>query len=233
MRTVTDVAARRTSLDSKEQLSARVAAYVREGIMVGEFRPDEYVRTEHLATDLGVSPTPVREALMVLGSEGTVRWEPRKGYRVVPITPRDVQDLFHVQAFIAGELAARAALCLDDEELSRLESVQARLEEAEREGDAELVDELNHEVHRSINKASGSYRLATLLNSTVHYVPLRFFGTIDGWASASAHDHSAVFAALRARDPDAARVAMSEHIEHIGGLLVTYLETHRLLPTAD
>ncbi|MGH8967695.1 MAG: FCD domain-containing protein [Actinomycetes bacterium] len=151
----------------------------------------------------------------------------------MPITPRDVQDLFHVQAFIAGELAARAAVCLEDDELARLVAVQARLEEAERHGNAELVDELNHEVHRTINKASGSYRLATLLNSTVHYVPLRFFGTIDGWASASAHDHTAVFAALRARDPDAARAAMSEHIEHIGGLLVTYLESHRLLPSAD
>lgn len=220
---------RRTTFTSGQQLSAKVAAYVREGIMVGQFAPGDYVRTEHLAQELGVSPTPVREALMVLHSEGSVRWEPRKGYRVVPITPQDVSDLFEVQAFIAGELAARAVDYLSESELEHLHGIQAELEAAENAGDAELVDELNHEVHRTINKASSSFRMSTLLNLTVHYVPLRFFGTIEGWPQASAHDHGAVFKALRERDPEAARAAMTAHIRHIGALLVEHLKSHNIL----
>jgi DNA-binding GntR family transcriptional regulator len=56
---------------------------------------------------------------------------------------------------------------------------------------------------------------------------LRFFGTIEGWSHASAHDHSAIFDALDARDAEAARQAMSDHIVHIGTLLVAHLQTHR------
>ncbi|MBK1782758.1 GntR family transcriptional regulator [Prauserella cavernicola] len=220
---------RRAAFGGKQQLSERVAAYVREGIMVGQFPAGEFVRTEHLAAELGVSQTPVREALMILHSEGSVRWEPRRGYRVVPLTRRDVQDLFQVQSFIAGELAARAAAGLDDAELDRLDEVQARLGVAERRGDTELVDSLNHEIHRTINKVSDSLRMASLLNLTVSYVPLRFFGRIDGWASASAHDHAAIFTALRARDADAAREAMRGHIQHIGELLVEHLARQGIL----
>lgn len=197
--------------------------------MVGEFPAGEFVRTEHLAAQLGVSQTPVREALMILHSEGSVRWEPRRGYRVVALTGRDVRDLFHVQAYIAGELAARAAEHFDDAEIARLDAVQDELVAAERAGDTDAVDRLNHEIHRTVNKASQSVRMASLLNVTVNYVPLRFFGTIEGWPSASVHDHSAILAAFRERDREAARTAMAEHIEHIGELLVTHLAKHDIL----
>ncbi|MGW4589815.1 GntR family transcriptional regulator [Amycolatopsis thermoflava] len=220
---------RRTSFENKQQLSEKVAAYIREGIMVGQFRAGEYIRTERLAEELGVSPTPVREALMLLGSEGSVRWEPRRGYRVVPLTTRDVGDLFRVQAFIAGELAARAATELRDEELDLLEETQAKLEQAERDGDFDLVESLNYQIHRTINKASDSARLAVLLGVTVNYVPLGYYASIEGWSSASAHDHSSIFQALRARDPEGARKAMSAHIEHVGGQLVEHLRQREVL----
>ncbi|AIJ23889.1 GntR family transcriptional regulator [Amycolatopsis methanolica] len=220
---------RRTSFENKQQLSEKVAAYIREGIMVGQFRAGEYIRTERLAEELGVSPTPVREALMLLGSEGSVRWEPRRGYRVVPLTTRDVGDLFRVQAFIAGELAARAATELRDEELDLLEETQAKLEQAERDGDFDRVETLNYQIHRTINKASDSARLAVLLGVTVNYVPLGYYASIEGWSSASAHDHSSIFQALRARDPEGARKAMAAHIEHVGGQLVEHLRRREVL----
>jgi len=220
--------ARRPALDGR-QLSERVAGHVREAIMIGELRAPAYIRTEHLAAELGVSATPVREALMILHSEGAVRWEPRRGFRVLPLTERDVADLFDVQAHLAGELAARAATALPEEELDRLEGVQSRLEQAARDGDAELVDRLNHEIHRTINRSSGSHRLTALLKSTVHYVPLRFFGTVEGWPEASARDHAPILAALRARDPEAARTAMSAHIRHVGRLLIDHLRARGVL----
>ncbi|MET0456562.1 MAG: GntR family transcriptional regulator, partial [Mycobacterium sp.] len=191
----------RTLFGGGQQLSEKVAAYVREGIMVGQFRAGEYVRTEHLATELGVSPTPVREGLMILHSEGTIRWVPRKGYRVVPITASDVADIFKVQAFIAGELAARAAVELTDESRGAIERWQEQLESADTAGKADEVDRLNFEIHRTINKASKSLRMGSLLNLTVNFVPLRFFGSIPGWSAASVHDHTDILDALRDRDP--------------------------------
>lgn len=212
---------------SQQQLSHRVATYVREGIMAGQFPAGKFLRTESLAAELKVSATPVREALMILQSEGSVRWEPRRGFRVVSVSDRDVRDLFAVQAFIAGELAARAATELDAPAITELRELQLKLAAAAEAGDLAAVDRANHEIHRRINKASASHRLTALLNQTVQYVPLRFYGSIDGWSHASAHDHSAIFDALAARDPGAARQAMSAHIEHIGDLLIAYLQSHR------
>ncbi|TDC65346.1 GntR family transcriptional regulator, partial [Actinomadura sp. GC306] len=215
-------------LGGRHQLSEMVATHVREAIMIGELRAPDYVRTEHLAAELGISATPVREALMILHSEGAVRWEPRRGFRVLPLTARDVTDLFDVQSYIAGELAARAAEALDDTEIDRLGLLQARLEQAARAHDAEQVDRLNHEFHRTINRSSGSSRMASLLSLTVHYVPLGFFGTVEGWAEASAHDHAAVLTALRTRNPTAARQAMTTHIKNVGRLLIDHLATQNV-----
>lgn len=211
-----------------QQLSHRVAAYVREGIMARQFPAGEFLRTESLAADLKVSATPVREALMILQSEGSVRWEPRRGFRVVSVSDSDVRDLFQVQAFIAGELAARAASKLDATAVAALRELQTKLADAADRGDAAEVDRVNHEIHRRINKSASSPRLAALLNQAVQYVPLRFFGAIEGWSQASAHDHSAIFDALAAHDPHAARQAMSDHIVHIGNLLISHLQDKRI-----
>jgi DNA-binding GntR family transcriptional regulator len=210
-----------TPIRGARQLSEQVAARLREAVMVGDLRAPAYVRTERVAAELGVSATPVREALMILHSEGTVRWEPRRGFRVEPVTRADVVDLFQVQAQLAGELAARAAHALEPGEVERLRRVQAELEAAV--DDAEAVDALNHEIHRTINRAPGARRLAALLNTTVQYVPRHYFGRVQGWAQASAHDHGPVLAALGQADAEAARAAMTAHIAHIGELLVAHL----------
>lgn len=205
------------------QLSEQVATRVREAIMVGDLAPQEYVRTEKLAAELGVSQTPVREALMALSSEGAVNWEPRRGFRVVPVTAQDITDLFDVQAYTAGELAARAVEHLSDDDLRRIDALQAGLVTAEAANDASTVVRLNHQIHRSINLAARSVRLANLLRSTVRHVPLSSYGAIDGWAHASVHDHVPILDALRSSDPEAARAAMRAHIRHTGELLVAHL----------
>jgi DNA-binding GntR family transcriptional regulator len=212
------------------QLSERVAAYLREAIMVGELPADQFVRTEHLAARLGVSATPVREALMILQSEGAVRWEPRRGFRVLPLDRGDVDDMFAVQAYVAGELAARAAVSLEAAEVARLRGVQDTLREAAAREELDRVGALNHEIHRTINRAAGSRRLAAMLNLFVHYVPRKYYGQVDGWVDATTHDHGAVLDALAAADPDAARRAMATHITHIGALLTAHLERTGVLP---
>ena len=222
-----------TSIDTDssgrhKQLSEKVANRLREAIMVGEIRPG-YLRTERVGEELGVSPTPVREALMILQAEGAVEWQPRRGFRLIPMTAGDVADLYDVQAYIAGELAARAAAILGPADVDRLEEIQAELEAAANAGQADLVDRLNHDIHRAINVASGSNRMTNLLQQTVRYVPLGFFARIEGWSSASANDHGDILKALRKGSKPMARKAMSEHIHHIGSLLLEHLKAQDVL----
>lgn len=205
------------------QLSHDVAAHIREAIIVGRFKARQFIRTESIAAEMGVSATPVREALMALQSEGSVIWRPRRGFEVASISQRDIQDLFGVQAYIAGELAARAAHDLTDQQLASLRREQEALEAATAAGNSTDVDRHGHTIHRMINSASGSTRLMMLLNQTVQFAPMRAFGSLDGWAKDTAHDHTDLIDALERRDADGARAAMSAHILHIGELLVEYL----------
>lgn len=85
-------------LGTRLQLSDEAAARIRELIMDGRVRPGDYLRLERLALEFGISVTPVREALKSLRSEGFVVLEPRRGFVVAPLSKRDVQDLFWVQA---------------------------------------------------------------------------------------------------------------------------------------
>ena len=99
-------------------------------------------------------------------------------------------------------------------------------------GDSEAVVYLNHQLHRGVNRAAPSPNLTWFLSLSVRYVPSRFFAAIEGWDDASAHDHAALIRALRARDGDAARSAMEDHIRHAGELLVSHLERVRATTSA-
>jgi DNA-binding GntR family transcriptional regulator len=213
-----------TALGRRRQLSDEVAAYVRDLIMSGQVRHGEFLRLERIADDLGISVTPVREALLSLRGEGFVQLEPRRGFMPAPLSRQDVRDLFEAQAYFAGELAARAAGQIGDDELARLDETQAQLVAASKAHDSEGIERANHHFHRVINLCARSPKTSWLLQLVVRYAPRRFYSNIHGWSQASVDDHQLILAALRARDPDAARQAMRTHIRHAGTLLEVHLE---------
>src|SRR5690349_13473691 len=110
------------------QLADEVAGHLRDLIMAGRLRPGDFIRLEEIAAELGVSITPVREALLTLRGEDMVELVPRRGYVVAPLSRQDVQDLFRLQADIAGELAARATTRLGEAELTELAELQGELD---------------------------------------------------------------------------------------------------------
>ena len=114
----------------RPQLAEDVARFVRKRIFDGTYAAGQYIRLDQLAVELGVSVTPVREALFVLSAEGLLSQQPRRGFVVVPVTGRDVTDVSNVQAHIGGELAARAAVNITDDQLRELEKIQTELEDA-------------------------------------------------------------------------------------------------------
>src|SRR5918998_1055935 len=84
-------------------LPERVVLQLRERILSGVLRPGTFLRPDRLAVELGVSPTPVREALQALRADDMVRALPRRGFVVAPLDRGDVVDLFAVQAHLTGE----------------------------------------------------------------------------------------------------------------------------------
>ena len=212
-----------SGISKRPQLSEAVATHLRQRVMSGQVRPGEFLRLEHIADELGISVTPVREALVALRGEGFVQLQPRRGFVVAPLSRQDVLDVFGIQADIAGELAARAVTAISDEQIAELEAMQARMEKLD--GDPVEQEKINHEFHRLINTVSDSSKLAWFLAAAVRYAPSSFYGDITGWPQASHEDHHAILDALKVRDAEAARSSMHSHITHAGELLVKHLDS--------
>jgi DNA-binding GntR family transcriptional regulator len=202
---VPDFAARR-------QLSDDVARFIRRRIFDGTYPAGQYVRLDQLAAELGISVTPVREALFALRAEGLIAQQPHRGFVVLPVTERDLADVANVQAHVGGELAARAAINITDDQLREVQQIQAQLEEAYAGDDEDLTVRLNHEFHRAINVAAGSPKLAQVMSQITRYAPESVFPAIEGWPDQSIRDHRRVLSALEQHDDVAARAAMSEHL---------------------
>ncbi|OBH43939.1 GntR family transcriptional regulator [Mycobacterium mantenii] len=197
---------------ARPQLSEDVARIIRRRIFDGTYAAGSYVRLDQLAAELGISVTPVREALFALCAEGLINQQPRRGFVVLPVTGRDLTDVANVQAHVGGELAARAALNITDEQLRELKEIQAQLEAAYAGDEHEHTVRLNHEFHRAINVAADSPKLAQLMSQITRYAPESVFPAIEGWPEQSMQDHRRILSALKKRDDKLARAAMSEHL---------------------
>lgn len=197
---------------ARPQLAEDVARIVRKRIFAGTYAAGSYVRLDQLAADLGISVTPVREALFELKAEGLLAQQPHRGFVVLPVTGRDLTDVSDVQAYIGGQLAARAAANITDEQLRELQRTQADLENAYALDDDERAVRLNHDFHRAINVAADSPKLAQLMSQITRYAPESVFPTIAGWPEKSTAHHRQLLEALADRDEHRARAAMSEHL---------------------
>jgi DNA-binding GntR family transcriptional regulator len=201
-------------------------------IISGELRPGEKIKAEHVAETLQVSPTPVREALQALRTEGFVTLVPRHGFAVAPLSSDDVRDLFKVQALLAGEMAARAAQRATAEAIAEMLRIHLELTQAADAGDAERLEHLNHAFHRHINLTADSRKLLWAIGLMSRYVPRQFYGSITGWPETTIHDHQQLVDAIRSGDADLARSSMESHITTAGELLATYLG-RRLAESAE
>ena len=218
---------------ARPQLSEDVARFVRRRIFDGTYAAGEYVRLDQLAAELGISVTPVREALFELRAEGLLEQQPRRGFVVLPVTGRDLADVSDLQAHVGGELAARAAANITADQLRDLTTIQDQLEDAYSRDDGERAVRLNHEFHRAINIAADSPKLAQLMSQITRYAPESVFPTIAGWPDKSNTHHRRLLAALKQRDENLARTAMSEHLAAGAPPLIEHLSRLGVVEDGD
>ncbi|MEJ2885020.1 GntR family transcriptional regulator [Actinomycetospora aeridis] len=205
-------------------LPEQVELQLREKILSGGLRPGTFLRPDRLAVELGVSPTPVREALQALRADDMVRALPRRGYVVAPLERGDVVDLFAVQARLTGELAARAAGALDAEGLATLRTHAARVDALIEDGEPGELAEAERRFHAALNRAAGARKLAWLVGRAAHYLPPRFYTDREAWRAATVAAHRTLLDALASGDADTARAAMEGHVLDGRDLLVAHLE---------
>jgi DNA-binding GntR family transcriptional regulator len=172
--------------------------------MSGTLRPGTFIRLDETAAELGVSVTPVREALRTLRGEGMVQLEPHRGHVVSPFTRGDIEDLFWLQATIAAQLVRSAAERITDAEIDALDGLASESARAIEEGDPEAVAAAEFAFRRTVNLAAGRTKLAWFLLHATRYLPSRIYAGDREWGNAAVANHRKLIAALRRRDADEA-----------------------------
>lgn len=188
----------------REQLSDEVAAHLRAGIMSGALRPGTFIRLDETAAELGVSITPVREALRTLRGEGMVQLEPHRGHVVSPFTRGDIEDLFWLQATIATQLVRSAAERISDDDIDELERLVEEVTDAIERHDGEAVADAEFAFRRVVNLAAGRVKLAWFLLHATRYLPSRIYAEDAQWGRVALANHHDLIEAFRRRDADAA-----------------------------
>jgi DNA-binding GntR family transcriptional regulator len=229
--------------EEEAALVDRLAATIQARVLSGEFASGSRLRQESLATEFGVSRTPVREALRKLQAAGVVQLEPRRGARVRGPTAREVREAYEVRAELEGLAAALAALRIRDDELRRLREAQAMFEDSSRQltawknkGDGRPPPPQPHAewirgndlFHLVILEAAGNQRLAATLADLHQSFPRDLTWIVLGESShllaENVAQHVAVLKAIEARDADEARRRMVAHVLSAGELVVRRFE---------
>ena len=186
----------------REELSEQVAARLRTDIMTGILRPGTFIRLDETAAQLGVSITPVREALRTLRGEGMVQLEPHRGHVVVPLSRGDVADIFWLQATIARELAATAAERITEAEIDELEHLNEVLADAVAHHEPDAIASAEFAFHRAFNRSTGRIKLAWFLLHVARYLPGHIYAGSRQWGDSAIAGHREMIAALRKGDVD-------------------------------
>jgi DNA-binding GntR family transcriptional regulator len=202
--------------------SAVATELIRAAILDGRLEPGRRLKEEELARELGISRTPVREALLVLQTEGLLESAPNRGATVRSYEAEDLDDLYQLRAVLEGFAARRAALRISEDGIEQLRESCERFVVL-RDGDdiADLVEE-NLFFHTTILEAAGSERLAQMVRKVIE-VPLvyrSYFWYSPEQKLISEHYHRQLTSAFSARDAERAELVMKEHVLEARDFLV-------------
>ena len=201
-------------VEDKHSLGSRVFHTIREDILAGKYAPNEELKEKTIGEELGVSRTPVREALRQLELEGLVSIIPNKGAYVVGITQKDMQDIYEIRCRLEGLCAAWAAKNISKEQLDELEEIVFRAEFHAKKGNAEQLVELDNKFHETLYAAAGSKELQRVLSDFHHYLQrVRKVTLMDEKrATESNSEHMMIVEALKEHDAKKAEKLATQHI---------------------
>ena len=200
----------------KYSLRGRVFQSIREDILSGRYEQNTELKQAAIGAELGVSRTPVREALRQLELEGLVTIIPNRGAYVNMITAKDVQDIYVIRSMLEGLCARWATQSITVEQLDSMEETLCLSEYHTSKKNYEKLYELDSLFHEQLYEAGGSRILNHILSDFHDYVKMVRKATISTSSRSvtSTEEHRAIFEAIKEKDPDKAEALAKEHVKH-------------------
>lgn len=206
------------NLESNEFLPLRDVVFrtLRKSILTGELKPGERLMEIHLADKLGVSRTPIREAIHMLELEGLVTMIPRRGAEVSKITEKSMQDVLEVRRALDALCAELACERITDEDLVSLEDACKAFEESVKVGDLTEIAKCDVALHNIIVLATRNTRLVQLVNNLSEQMYRYRFEYIKdkNQHPILVEEHKKILQAIIKKDKEAAANAAKEHIDN-------------------
>jgi DNA-binding GntR family transcriptional regulator len=203
-------------------LMNKVGDALRSAILSGELVAGRLYSVQDLAEVLGVSRTPVREALIRLASKGMVRFERNRGVRILQSTPADLEEVFELRLLLEVPAARLAVARMQEADVVELRKCVDAMMSAAQAGDERSMMEQDRRFHAVILKAAGNERLAAFVDSLRDLVLTR--GVSTAGTSRTLHDianeHVPILERFEARDADGVASAMHAHVLHTARLLI-------------
>ena len=189
---------------------------LREAILRGDLKPGERLMEIQLASQLGVSRTPIREAIRMLEQEGLAVTMPRKGAEVAKMTLKGMEDVLEIRAAL-DELACQLA-CerMTEEQFSRLEDKKVIFEKSLQTGNVKVIAEADVNFHDVIYEATGNPKLVNMLNNLreqIYRYRIEYLKNADNYPILI-KEHEAIYQSLCERNKEDAKAAIAIHVEN-------------------
>lgn len=213
-------------LDNYKPLRELVFESLREAIIQGKLGPGERLMEIQLAEEMGVSRTPVREAIRKLELEGLVVMIPRKGAYVAGLSLKDIADVFEIRRALEGLAAELASERATDEELEEMERYLVKISEEIETGDVDKVVETDTGFHSLLYKASRNERLTQIINNLREQIQRSRTTSLSypGRMKIAVEEHRKIVEAVSARDGELARKLAHEHIENAENAMMKMIQ---------
>ena len=216
-------------LDSYYPLREVVSEALREAIHNGTLKPGERLMEIQLAEELGVSRTPIREAIRRLELEGFLVMVPRRGTYVADISIRDINEVFEIRKALDVLAAGLAAERITEEELEQLERLLVEIGEYIDNGDADGIVVADGKFHDILYRASRNDRLVGIINNLreqftrFRSISMAYPGRIQN----TLEEHRRLVEAIGQRDAEQAQQCAREHLENAEQILLNDLSERR------
>jgi len=202
-------------IDSYQPLRETVCEALREAIRNGVLEPGERLMEVQLADELGISRTPVREAIRKLEQEGYVIMMPRRGTYVSSVSVSDVKEIFEIRSALESLSTELAALRIEPDELEQLRTLLTEIEGHIERKDMDKIVETDIKFHGLLYQVSRNERLVAIISNLKEQ--LARYRTLSmsypGRLKETLEEHRAMVEAIAAGDAEAAREAAERHME--------------------